>query len=240
MVLEYNLIPGYVSNNTNNSTNSNNTNNNSTNNNTSTGSTSNSWSWETIQKPSGDILSKELYSKLISGTYFEWASDASFSFFEYADLESSNSAKLHNDDIIVSMLWQYWMLMDYRLLNFPLSNHQNAQVISEIAECVWLQKWWGTYYNFINEIFRWQVYNKDFAISKAESLGADRNILNKCLDDWVFKWLVQNQKYLWEAIFWVREVPTIVIRNNYSGKFVVLVWNKSLSDYQKALESLYR
>jgi hypothetical protein len=66
--------------------------------------------------------------------------NGTYSFFEYADLESSASARIHNDDTITKLIDQYRLIMEYNFVHFPLSNHKNSQMIAEVAECLGYQK----------------------------------------------------------------------------------------------------
>jgi hypothetical protein len=113
-------------------------------------------------------------------------------------------------------------------------------MIAEVAECLGYQKWWKTFFNFTDEVFRDQRFDKDFIVDKAVRLGADRTQLNQWLDTWFFTQKVKNQKVLWETLFSITDVPAVVIRNNTNWKYVILKWSYSLIDYQKALESLYK
>jgi hypothetical protein len=135
---------------------------------------------------------------------------------------------------------QYWVLMDYRIIHFPLSNHPNAQTAAEITECLWYQKWAGTFYRFIEETFKTWKTDKETLINQAVTMWADKEKLNKCIEEWTFSELVQYQKLLWEQMLWISSTPSVVIRNNNSWKYVILSWLHSLEDYQKALESLYK
>jgi hypothetical protein len=183
-------------------------------------------------------LSKEQYSAMSEYNYTLWTNNASFSIFEYSDLKSSASAKLHNDDIIINMLSQYWVLTDYHLLHFP--NWDDSQMVAEVAECLAYQKWWSVFYDFVNWVFRDQRFDKDYVLSKAEWLWANRTTLTECLNIGFFREKVQKQKALWEYLFSITEIPTVVIRNNNSGRFVILKWQHSLLDYQNAFEGLYK
>jgi hypothetical protein len=138
------------------------------------------------------------------------------------------------------MIDQYWLIMEYHFLHFPLSNNENSQMLAEVAECLGYQKWWKAFFNFTNEIFREQKYDKEFAVNKAVSLGADITKLNQCLDTGFFTQKIKNQKALWDTLFSINEVPMVVIRNNTTWRYTTLKWSYSLIDYQKALESLYK
>jgi protein-disulfide isomerase len=166
--------------------------------------------------------------------------NANFSFIEFSDLECPYCAKLHTDWIIEKIKNQYWVLIDYRVINFPLPNHANAQLAAEVNECLWLQKWASTFYRFIEETFSSWKTDKESLINRAAAMWADREKLNKCVDEWTFRDFVQYQKLLWEKMLWITSTPSVIIRNNNSWKYVMLSWLHSLEDYQKALESLYK
>jgi protein-disulfide isomerase len=124
-------------------------------------------------------------------------------------------------------------------MHFPLPSHQNAQLAAETAECLWSQKSY-LFFNFINEVFKEQKFDKDSLISKAVQLWADKENLTQCVDTWFFREKVQNQKALAEALLWINSTPSVVIRNNFNWNFTILTWVHTLEEYQKALEGLYK
>jgi protein-disulfide isomerase len=210
---------------------------------TNSGTTTETWaisSGTVIERVKNNILTKEQYNTLIAGTYFQLANQAHFSLIEFSDLQCPYCAKLHNDWIIDNMKSQYGILMDYRIIHFPLTSHPNAEIAAEIAECVWNQRGVWAFYNFINETFKNEKTDKETLIEQGVRVWAERTKLNECVNQWTFKEFIQYKKSIAEKMLGINSTPTILMRNNNSWKYVIVSWLQNLIDYQKAFESLYK
>lgn len=166
--------------------------------------------------------------------------DAGYSLIEYSDYECPYCKRFH--ETVREFLSKHkdvnWV---YR--HFPLSFHNpGAQKEAEASECAAELGGNDTFWAFTDRIFeRTHSNGKGFPISKlaplAEELGLDRAAFQACLDSDKYKEKVLRQSANGQNAG-VTGTPGSFLRNNSTGRMVVVTGAQPLGMLEKALQTL--
>ena len=177
-------------------------------------------------------LSQWQLTQLHSNVYILWNPDARVTFVEYSDLECPYCARLHNSGTIKQLLTDYPDDVKFIFKHFPLPSHAGAQYKAEMAECVGEQKWWEGYYAFVDGLF---ANISGSALWVAESIGADIDTLNNCLQSWTHTSKVNSHKAEWASLG-VTGTPGNVIIDTITWEYVYLSWAHPVASFKQVID----
>ncbi len=186
------------------------------------------------------VLDKETLNKIKSNTFLKGNKDAKISWIEYSDLECPFCAKLHNSDVSDKLKETYWDEVNKYFNNYPLEFHQNAMPAARIVECLAEQKWSNAFYNLLDIAFTNEKSDRDFLITEAVKLWADKTKLEKCVTDWKYDEKILEQQTTWNLIFWITWTPANVLVNNITGEYEVLSWAVPFTSFKTTIDALLK
>ncbi len=184
------------------------------------------------------ILDKEVLNKIKISSYLKWSEKAEISLLEYSDLECPFCANFHTSGVIENILTNYGDKVNTYFNSFPLEFHKNAFSGSLILECLWEQKWADAFYSLIEKSFQAGKSEKEYLLGEAEKLWADKNTLEKCVQDEKYKNKITEQKDLWLTTFWITWTPATVVINNNTGEYKIITWALPFDMFEKAISAL--
>lgn len=186
------------------------------------------------------ILDKDVLNKIKNNTYLKWNKDAKISLIEYSDLECPFCAKLYNSDVRSQIENNYGDKVNKYFNHFPLDFHQNAMDAAWVMECVWEQKWNDGFYGLLDKAFSSENSNKDYLIEEAVKLWADKEKLEKCVDDKKFDEKIKEQQSFWSTTFGIAWTPASVLINNETGEYEVISGAYPFTEFQKIIDKLVK
>jgi protein-disulfide isomerase len=185
-------------------------------------------------------LNKEVLNKIKVNTYLKWNKDAKISWIEYSDLECSYCVKLHNSEVPTKIKETYGDKVNIYFNHFPLDFHQNAMSAARILECLAEQKWAESYYNLIEKWFKDENSTKDYLIAEAVKLWANKDTLEKCVDDKKYDVKITEQQSLGTSTFAISWTPASILINNETGEYEVIGGAYPFSKFQEVIDKLLK
>ena len=193
------------------------------------------------------LMDADIYSQIKADSYTSGKKDAKFTWLEYSDLQCPFCAKFHKSDAWSEVSKKYGDSINKIFNHFPLSFHENAKPAALIAECLGAQKWSDAFYSLIQKSYadakesaQWadtsESSSKDFLVKTAVSLGADKAKLEKCVADKTFDKKIDDQAAKGSKNFGVTGTPGVVIVNNATGEYEVVVWAQPKEAFLTVLE----
>ncbi len=186
------------------------------------------------------ILDKEILNKIKSNTYLKWNKDTKISWIEYSDLECPYCAKLHNSDVSTKIKETYEDKVNTYFNHFPLDFHQNAMPAARIVECLAEQKGAESYYILIDNSFSNENSQKEYLISEAIKLWADKVKLEKCVDEKKYDIRILEQQSLGTSTFGISWTPANILINNETWEYQILSWAYPFNEFQKVIDELLK
>lgn len=186
---------------------------------------------------SSSITQKQLNS-IKDNSYISWNKDADITIIEYSDMECPFCAKLHNQWTLTEIEKKYTDDVNYIFNHYPLSFHDNAFKASEISECLAEQKWSDSFYKLIDKSFSEWNSDETFLIKESISLGADEELLNKCLDTNKYKDKINHQMNTGSELFEISGTPWTIIINNKSLNYKIINWAYPTQNFLDTIEEL--
>ncbi len=171
-------------------------------------------------------------------SYIKWNKDAKITWLEYSDLECPFCAKLHNSDVEKVLTEKYGYDLNIVFNHFPLGFHKNAQTGAEILECLGEQKWGDAFYSLLKKSYTDKNSDKDFLISEAVKLWADKDKLNKCLTDGTYTQKVKDMQNAGAELFKITGTPWNVLINNETGEYEVISWAYPAESFVEIIDKL--
>lgn len=184
------------------------------------------------------IVDTETIENIKANSYVKGNPDAKITWIEYSDLECPFCAKLHNSGTPKEIIEKYGDSLNVVFQHFPLEFHQNAKPGALITECLASQKWGDAFYALIDTAFTEENSNKSFLIDEAVKLGADKSVLEKCVDDKSFEVKIDGQQALWQELFKITGTPGNVLVNNETGEYEVISGAYPTESFTTVIDSL--
>lgn len=186
------------------------------------------------------LIDKNILNEIKSNAYPKWNKDAKVTWLEYSDLECPYCAKLHSSDVPAKIEETYGNQVNKYFQHFPLDFHKNAETAAMILECLAEQKWDSSFYSLIDKSFKDEKSDKDFLIAEAVKLGANKENLEKCVNDGKYKEKVKKQQSLWTSTFGVTWTPWNVLINNETWEYEVLSWAQPFENFKAIIDELLK
>ncbi|NDK08440.1 thioredoxin domain-containing protein [Candidatus Gracilibacteria bacterium] len=186
------------------------------------------------------ILDKEVLNKIKNNTYLKGNKDAKISWIEYSDLECPYCAKLYNSDVKSQIEKIYGDKVNKYFNHFPLDFHQNAMDAARVTECIGEQKGNEGFYGLLDKSFSSENSNKDYLIEEAINLGANKDKLEKCVDDKKFDEKIKEQQSIGAYTFGIAGTPASVLINNETGEYEVISGAYPFTEFQKVIDKLLK
>lgn len=186
------------------------------------------------------IIDKEIIDKIKNNSYIKWNKNSKILYLEYSDLECPFCAKLHNSWVLTNLEEKYWTQLSYSLQHFPLGFHKDALPGAEALECLAKQKWETFYFELEHIIFENKKTNLDFIVGEAVKLWANKEILEKCIEDKEFEEKINSQQKLWTDLFWITWTPGNVLINVETWEYSVISWAYPLSSFEDIIDRLLK
>lgn len=186
------------------------------------------------------ILDKSKLKEIKDNSYVKWNKNAKITWIEYSDLECPYCAKLHNDGTENDLFKKYWEKLNKIYNHFPLAFHQNAKPWALILECLWEQKWGQIFYNLIDKSFTEKNSDKNFLIDEAVKLWANKETLEKCVDDEKYLDKVNDEQKVWTEIFSIMWTPWNVIINNETWEYEIISWAYPTEYFIEVIDKLLK
>lgn len=186
------------------------------------------------------ILDKEILNRIKNNAYLKGNKDAKISWIEYSDLECPFCVKLHNSDVSTNIKNSYWDKINKYFNHFPLDFHRNAMDAARISECIAEQKWGEGFYNLIDKAFTSQNSGKSYLIDESVKLWADKDKLEKCVDEKKYDEKIKEQQSFWTTIFGIAWTPASVLINNETGEYEVISGAYPFTEFQKVIDKLLK
>ncbi len=186
------------------------------------------------------IIDKETLNQVKSDNYLKWNKNAKISWLEYSDLECPFCARLHNSDVKNEINKNYKDMVNIYFNHFPLEFHQNALPWAMILECIAEQKWSDAFYSLIDITFKNEKSDKDFLISEAVKLWANKENLEKCVSNWKYSEKISRIQKNWSTIFWITWTPWNVLINNETWEYEVISWAYPYSEFKRVIDELLK
>lgn len=168
------------------------------------------------------LLDKAKLEVIKANSYMKWNKDAKITWLEYSDLECHYCAKLHNAGTVDELTTKYGDNLNIIFNHFPLGFHANAEPAAQILECVAEEKGVDAFYALIKKAFKDEKSTKDYLITEAVNLWANKDTITKCLDSGKFKDKVKTQMESWTSNFWVTGTPWNILINNATWEYEVI------------------
>lgn len=185
-------------------------------------------------------LDNDTLNKIKTNTYLSWNKDAKITWLEYSDLECPYCAKLHNSDVPSKMKETYGDKVNKYFNHFPLDFHKNAMPWALILECLGEQKWSDAFYTLIEKAFKDEKSDKDYLISEAVKLWADKTKLESCVTEEKYKEKVSWQQSIWASTFGITWTPGSVLVNNETWEYEVISWAYPFESFKAIVDEFLK
>ncbi|MFA5917142.1 MAG: thioredoxin domain-containing protein [Candidatus Gracilibacteria bacterium] len=186
------------------------------------------------------VLDKEILNQIKANTYLKGNKDAEISWIEYSDLECPYCAKLHNGDVPTKIESTYGNKVNKYFNSFPLEFHKNAMPAARIIECFAEQKGADAFYSLLEIAYKDENSYKDYLIGEAINLGADKDSLEKCVNDGKYDKRILEQQLFGTSTFGISGTPASILINNETGEYEVISGAYPFEAFQKVIDSLLK
>lgn len=186
------------------------------------------------------LIDKTKLDSIKANSYVKGNKDAKITWLEYSDLECPYCAKLHNSGTVESLTEKYGDKLNIIFNHFPLAFHANAEPAAQILECLAEEKGADAFYSLMKKSFKDEKSTKDYLITEAVTLWANKDTLTKCLDSWKYKDKVKTQMDTWSQNFWVTGTPWNVLINNATWEYEVISWAYPTSAFEAIIDEFLK
>nr|MDD3720721.1 thioredoxin domain-containing protein [Candidatus Gracilibacteria bacterium] len=198
------------------------------------------------------LLDKDTLNKIKANTYLQGNKDAKVSWIEYSDLECPFCAKLHKSDVPSKIKETYGDKVNKYFNNFPLEFHKNALPAAEIIECLGEQKGADAFYSLIKNSYDSAKQlsdgnidtstssSKDFLISEAVKLGADKTKLENCVNEEKYSKKISEEQSVGASTFGISGTPGNILVNNDTGEYEVISGAYPFESFKQTIDALLK
>ena len=137
------------------------------------------------------------------------------------------------------MQQDFWVL-SYSLQHFPLGYHKNALPAANLLECAAEQKGSEIYYKLIDYSFKNKNSNLSFLIKESVKLGADKEKLQKCIDEKTFYSKISEKQKKANEYFGITWTPWNVLINNETWEYEIISWAYPTSSFKEIIDKLLK
>jgi hypothetical protein len=81
---------------------------------------------------------------------------------------------------------------------------------------------------------------KDYLIWEAINLWADKDSLEKCVNDWKYDKRILEQQLFWTSTFGISWTPASILINNETWEYEVISGAYPFEAFQKVIDSLLK
>lgn len=180
------------------------------------------------------MLTKEQLESLQKDIYVKWNAESKITWFEYSELECPYCARHFKSNTSKEILEKYPNDVNLVFQHFPLYFHNNAELASQILECIGSQLWSKWFYATIEKSFTdaetkadgnintATTSSKTYLVDEAVKFGADKAKLEKCIDDKAFASKVTSQMQTGTDLFGITWTPGNVLVNTETLEYEII------------------
>lgn len=186
------------------------------------------------------LLDKAKLDAIKANSYLKGNKDAKITWIEYSDLECPFCAKLHNAGTVEALTEKYGDKLNIIFNHFPLQFHANAEPAAQVLECLAEEKWSEAFYSLIKKAYKEEKSTKNYLITEAVALWANKDTLTKCVDSSKFKDKIKTQMDSWSSNFWITGTPWNVLINNATWEYEVISWAYPTSAFEAIIDEFLK
>lgn len=186
------------------------------------------------------LIDKTKLEAIKANSYIKGNSKAKITWLEYSDLECPYCAKLHKSGTVEALTEKYGDKLNIAFNHFPLQFHANAEPAAQILECLAEEKWADAFYSLIKKAYNDEKSTKDYLITEAVALWANKDTLTKCLDSGKYKDKVKAQMDAWSSTFGITGTPGNILINNETGEYEVISWAYPTSAFEAIIDEFLK
>lgn len=186
------------------------------------------------------ILEKSILENIKKDTFVKWDKNSKISWIEYSDLDCPYCVKLHNSGTTGELKEKYSNNLNKIFQNFPLDFHKNALPAANLLECAADQKGSEIYYKLIDYSFKNENSNLSFLTKESVRLGADKEKLQKCIDEKTFYSKILEKQKKANEYFGITWTPWNVLINNETWEYKIISWAYPTSSFKEIIDKLLK
>lgn len=161
--------------------------------------------------------------------------DARFTIIEYSELLCWYCQRQSVNGVIDTVMAKFPGEVNSVHRHFIV--HAAARDLASAMECVAELKP-DVYYDTLKQAFQNAPASVDSIISIAANLGADKNKLQTCFDEWRHLEAISTMENLWRTLFGIQGTPGNIIYDRETWKYQVLPWAYPADDFIQVIENM--
>jgi len=161
--------------------------------------------------------------------------DARFTIIEYSELLCGFCQRQSVNGVIDTVMAKFPGEVNNVHRHFIV--HAAARDLASAMECVAELKP-DAYYDTLKQAFQNAPASVDSIISIAANLGADKNKLQTCFDEWRHLEAISTMENLWRTLFGIQGTPGNIIYDRETWKYQVLPWAYPADDFIQVIENM--
>lgn len=175
-------------------------------------------------------------AKIKSDGFIKGDKDARFTIIEYSELICPYCKRHSNDGTLNKVMEHFpW---EVNIIHRSYLVHPQAQKLQEGWLCSKDQLTPEKHFTFIEKLFEESSLSQDTLLAVAKRVGYDTDKLSKCITDWKYANLLDEQTQEGRDLFGVTGTPGNVIVDTKTGKYIIVAGAYPTSEFVNKINAM--